>query len=127
MTKLRINLANFVNRLTYTTIKNNSNRILFIIIIILARTSEIGQVQDTSLMENIIFDIGLISASTKQHVKETIKHGGGGIIVWGSFTCWNIAPLVTIHGTMKKKDYFNILHINLPAFNDESAYNISSS
>ena len=51
-----------------------------------------------------------------------MKHGGGSIMVWGCFTWWNIGPLVRITGKMEKEEYLNILHINLPAFVDESAY-----
>lgn len=58
----------------------------------------------------------------KHHVKETMKHGGGSIMVWGCFTWWNIGPLVRIQGIMKKEDYLNILYTNLPDFVDESAY-----
>lgn len=58
----------------------------------------------------------------KHHVKETMKHGGGSIMVWGCFTWWNIGPLVRIQGIMKKEDYLNILQTNLPEFVDESAY-----
>ncbi|GBP14801.1 Transposable element Tc1 transposase, partial [Eumeta japonica] len=58
----------------------------------------------------------------KHHVKETMKHGGGSIMVWGCFSWWNIGPLVRIQGIMKKEDYLNILQTNLPEFVDESAY-----
>jgi len=58
----------------------------------------------------------------KHHVKPTVKHGGGNIMVWGCFNWWRTGPLVKIDGIMKKDDYLNILKANLPEFIDLSAY-----
>lgn len=58
----------------------------------------------------------------KHQVKQTMKHGGGSLMVWGCFTWWNVGPLVKINGIMKKEHYLHILETNLPDFVDESAY-----
>lgn len=58
----------------------------------------------------------------KHQVKQTMKHGGGSLMVWGCFTWWHIGPMVRIFGIMKKEDYLNILQTNLPDFVDLSAY-----
>lgn len=58
----------------------------------------------------------------KHQVKQTVKHGGGSLMVWGCFTWWHTWPLVKIEGIMKKEDYLHILKSNLPDFVDMSAY-----
>lgn len=57
----------------------------------------------------------------KHQVKQTVKHGGGSLMVWGCFNWWNTGPLVKIDGVMKKEDYLNILQTNLPEFIDGTA------
>lgn len=52
---------------------------------------------------------------TKSSVKETVKHGGGNIMVWGCITCNGVGPLIKIEGRMKKEQYLTILEENLPA------------
>lgn len=58
----------------------------------------------------------------KHQVKETLKHGGGSLMVWGCFTWWHIGPLIKINGIMKKEDYLQILKTNLPDFVEKCAY-----
>lgn len=58
----------------------------------------------------------------KHQVKETVKHGGGSLMVWGCFTWWHIGPLVKICGIMRKENYLDILQTNLTDFVDKSAY-----
>lgn len=58
----------------------------------------------------------------KHHVKQTVKHGGGSLMVWGCFTWWHLGPLVRIEGIMNKEGYLNILQTNLPDFVDRCAY-----
>lgn len=47
-------------------------------------------------------------------VKQTMKHGGGNIMVWGCITRNGVGPLVKIEGIMKKEQYLDILQKNLP-------------
>lgn len=58
----------------------------------------------------------------KHQVRETVKHGGGNLMVWGCFTWWHTGPLVQIQGIMKKEDYLHILQSNLPDFVEQAAY-----
>lgn len=43
----------------------------------------------------------------------TVKHGGGSIMLWGSFAASGTGSLVRVHGTMKKEDYLKILKENM--------------
>lgn len=58
----------------------------------------------------------------RHQVKQTVKHGGGGLMVWGCFSWWSVGPLVKIEGIMKKEDYLSILQTNLPEFVEKSVY-----
>ena len=39
----------------------------------------------------------------------TVKHGGGNIIIWGSFSCDSIGPLHCIEGIMDQNVYLGII------------------
>ena len=43
-------------------------------------------------------------------ISPTVKHGGGHIMVWGSFPGGGVGDLVKIEGIMDKKVYHNIVH-----------------
>ena len=43
----------------------------------------------------------------------TVKHGGGGVIVWECFSGRGLGPLVLVNGNMNHLDYINILETNL--------------
>lgn len=58
----------------------------------------------------------------KHQVKETMKHGGGSLMVWACFAWWHLGPVVNIEGIMKKEDHLHILGDNLPDFVDQSSY-----
>lgn len=49
----------------------------------------------------------------KNNVVSTVKHGGGGVMVWGCMAAGGVGNLVFIDGTMNKYDYLNILKENL--------------
>jgi hypothetical protein len=48
-----------------------------------------------------------------QHVKQTVKYGGGNIKVWGCFTYEGVGELVQIEGTMDQQLYLSILQDDL--------------
>jgi len=58
----------------------------------------------------------------KRHVQETVKHGGGNVMVWSCFTWWSVGPIKKIDGIMKKEDYLDILQTHLCDFVDKCAY-----
>lgn len=47
------------------------------------------------------------------NVVKTVKHGGGGVMVWGCMSSAGVGSLVFIDGTMDKSVYLNILKENL--------------
>ena len=51
-----------------------------------------------------------------ENLMPTVKHGGGGIMVWGCFSALGLGPLVRIEGKMDHRDYINILKNNLLPF-----------
>lgn len=55
------------------------------------------------------------NTNTSSGVTQTMKHGGGSIMVWGCITKNGVGPLVKIEGIMKKEQYLAILQNNLPA------------
>ena len=51
-----------------------------------------------------------------ENLTPTVKHGGGGIMVWGCFSGKGLGPLVKVEGKMNRLDYINILENNLLPF-----------
>ncbi|KAH8321097.1 hypothetical protein KR074_004411, partial [Drosophila pseudoananassae] len=43
----------------------------------------------------------------------TVKHGGGGVMVWGCMSSAGVGELVFVEGIMDKVYYLNILKENL--------------
>lgn len=54
------------------------------------------------------------NAVQPHHIKQTVKHGGGSIMVWGCISKNGVGPLVRIDGIMRKEEYLAILQQNLP-------------
>lgn len=48
-----------------------------------------------------------------KNIRPTVKHGGGGIMVWGCFSGKGLGPLVKVDGKMNHRDYIEILDKNL--------------
>jgi hypothetical protein len=46
----------------------------------------------------------------------TVKHGGGGVMVWGCFTWESLGPLVRVEGTVNSQKYIDILNRHLIPF-----------
>jgi DDE superfamily endonuclease/Transposase len=46
-------------------------------------------------------------------VNQTVKHGGGSIMIWGSMTARGVGFMCKIEGRMKKEDYLEILQDEL--------------
>ena len=42
-------------------------------------------------------------------VRPTVKHGGGSVMIWGSFSSNGVGKLVFIEGIMRKEQYLDIL------------------
>ena len=55
-----------------------------------------------------------------ENLMPTVKHGGGGIMVWGCFSALGLGSLVRIEGKMDHRDYINILKNNLLPFIQEN-------
>lgn len=50
-----------------------------------------------------------------KHLRPTVKHGGGSLMVWGCFSAAGTGNLVFIDGIMNKSSYLDILKANLKA------------
>lgn len=48
-----------------------------------------------------------------ENLSPSIKHGGGGIMVWGCFSGRGLGPLVKVDGKMNRFDYIQILNDHL--------------
>lgn len=48
-------------------------------------------------------------ALNPRYTQKTVKHGGGSIMVWGSFSWYGVGPIVKINGKMDRHQYLNIL------------------
>ena len=48
-----------------------------------------------------------------QCVQQTVKFGGGSVMVWGCISCDGIGPIVTVTGRMNAKDYIDLLSSTL--------------
>ena len=51
-----------------------------------------------------------------QNMVPSIKHGGGGVMMWGCFLGKGIGPLVKVDGKMNHRDYIQILETHLLPF-----------
>lgn len=54
----------------------------------------------------------------KEHLRATVKHGGGSVMVWGCFSADGPGKLVFVEGIMKKESYLKILQDNLKSSAD---------
>ena len=52
-------------------------------------------------------------------VVPTVKHGGGGVMVWGCFTWKSLGPLVRAEETINSQKYIDILNTHLVPFMEE--------
>ena len=48
-----------------------------------------------------------------ENITPSVKHGGGGIMVWGCFSEKGLGPLFRVEGTMDRHDYIEILENKL--------------
>ena len=51
-----------------------------------------------------------------ENLTPTVKHGGGGVMVWGCFSEKGLGPLVKVDGKMNRFDYIEILDKHLLPF-----------
>lgn len=51
-----------------------------------------------------------------ENLTPTVKHGGGGVMVWGCFSGKGLGPLVKVDGKMNRFGYIDILEKNLLSF-----------
>jgi len=60
-----------------------------------------------------------------ENLNPSVKHGGGGVMVWGCFSGKGLGPLVKIEGIINRHDYIKILDDNLLPFIDSKFRNRS--
>lgn len=48
-----------------------------------------------------------------ENLSPTVKHGGGGVMMWGCFSAKSLGPLVKVEGTLNRFGYIEILEKNL--------------
>src|SRR5438270_238501 len=51
-----------------------------------------------------------------ENLTPTVKHGGGGVMMWECFSGKGLGPLVKVDGKMNRLDYIDILEKNLLPF-----------
>lgn len=51
-----------------------------------------------------------------ENLRPSVKHGGGGVMVWGCFSGKGLGPLVRVEGIINRHDYIDILDNNLLPF-----------
>lgn len=55
-----------------------------------------------------------------KYTLKTVKHGGGSIMVWGSFSYYGVGPLYRIQNIMKSADYTEILKNTMLPYAEEN-------
>lgn len=55
-----------------------------------------------------------------QYTKKTVKHGGGNIKLWGSFSWYGVGPLHLIDGNMDQNQFVNILKDTMLPYVEEN-------
>ncbi|CAK9798382.1 Transposable element Tc1 transposase [Anthophora plagiata] len=58
----------------------------------------------------------------RHHVKETLKHGGGSIMIWGCITFYGTGAIHRIVGNMNQYSYMTILKSHLPEMIENMPY-----
>lgn len=61
-------------------------------------------------------------ATTSNQIIETVKHGGGSIMIWGCFSYFGVGPLEQIKGTMRKEQYLSLIQDQLPVAIGQSEF-----
>ena len=46
-------------------------------------------------------------------INQTVKFGGGSVMMWGCISCDGVGPLVKVDGMMKAVDYIQLLNTSL--------------
>jgi transposase len=58
----------------------------------------------------------------QEHIVQTVKHGGGNVMAWGSISANGLGELVFIEGTMDRYVYLGIVRDNLPRSAEKMGY-----